>query len=105
MCSGCTGARLGRDERDALAPRIRRWKLHLLALVDVETATEVFRGARGCVFDVWKNQVAPSRRPRSVHGLPSRAGEHGRDDRVAATVAAFMEPQPVWPSAEADISF
>src|SRR5215468_7051429 len=37
---------LGRDEQDALAPLIRRWKLDLLALVDIETATEVFPGAR-----------------------------------------------------------
>ena len=37
---------LDRDEQDALAPLIRRWKPDLLALVDIETATAVFPGAR-----------------------------------------------------------
>jgi hypothetical protein len=37
---------LDRDEQDALAPLIRRWKPDLLALVDIETAMAVFPGAR-----------------------------------------------------------
>jgi len=37
---------LDRDEQDALAPLIRRWKPDLLALVDIETALAVFPGAR-----------------------------------------------------------
>src|SRR5262245_14732512 len=37
---------LGRDEQDALAPLIRKWKPDLLALLDTETALAVFLGAR-----------------------------------------------------------
>jgi hypothetical protein len=36
---------LGRDDRDALTPLIRRWKPDLLLLVDIETALAVFPGA------------------------------------------------------------
>jgi hypothetical protein len=37
---------LDRDEQDALAPVIRKWKPDLLALLDIETAMAVFRGTR-----------------------------------------------------------
>ena len=37
---------LDRDEQDALAPLIRRWKPDLLALLDVEIASAVFPEAR-----------------------------------------------------------